>query len=146
MGYLKDLFGQLADIMYKVGTFDFGAAVEAVKNFKMPEMDKIRAGLADEAKTKKADEKLAQLQSEYDALSGKDGKDIDQKRADIMSAMEATRQGSTKGIQVAAVSSKIKPGDGGFGTSEGKALGNSGGSSIKNITQKIDIKNVLIQT
>lgn len=143
--YLKELFGQLADIMLKVTTFDVSGAIDAVKGFKMPSIDDIKSKIASEKESeerkKLEDVKLAQLKAEYDALSGKNGKDIDAKRADILTAMEGTRKGSSKGIELSKISTKLNPSDTGGG-SEAKALGNGGGgSSIKNITQKIEIKN-----
>ena len=48
--YLKELFGQIASIAYKVITLDFKGAVSAVSNFKLPDMSKIREDSAKSAK------------------------------------------------------------------------------------------------
>lgn len=48
--YLKELFGQVADIAYKVITGDFKGAVSGVKSFKMPDMKEMQARTAAESK------------------------------------------------------------------------------------------------
>lgn len=54
--YIKDLFGQVASIAYKVVTLDFKGAVGAVQNFKMPDMKDIQARVtASAANHKKSD-------------------------------------------------------------------------------------------
>lgn len=50
--YLKDLFGQVADIAYKLFTGDFKGAVAGVKSFKMPDMKEVQARSAADAKGK----------------------------------------------------------------------------------------------
>ncbi len=49
--YLKELFGQIASIAYKVITLDFKGAVSAVSNFKLPNMKEMEARSAASAKT-----------------------------------------------------------------------------------------------
>lgn len=48
--YIKEILGQVADIMYKVITFDFSGAMKAWHNFKLPDINTIRKGIADEEK------------------------------------------------------------------------------------------------
>ena len=48
--YLKELFGQVADIAYKLFTGDFKGAVAGVKSFKMPNMKELQARTAAESK------------------------------------------------------------------------------------------------
>jgi len=56
--YMKDLFGQLATIMYKVITLDFKGAVESFKAFKMPNMaDMQKRVTADNNASKISDDK-----------------------------------------------------------------------------------------
>lgn len=52
--YLKELFGQVADIAYKVITADFKGAVSAVKSFSMPDMEAVKGRVAAEFNSKKS--------------------------------------------------------------------------------------------
>lgn len=48
--YLKELFGQVADIAYKIFTGDFKGAVAAVKSFKMPDIKVLQESTLKESK------------------------------------------------------------------------------------------------
>lgn len=48
--YIRELLSSVADIMYKLVTFDFTGAVSAVKNFKMPDINVIKTNIAKEEK------------------------------------------------------------------------------------------------
>ena len=47
--YVRELFGSVADIMYKVVTLDFRAAYDAFKNFELPNLDEIKVKIKAEA-------------------------------------------------------------------------------------------------
>lgn len=102
--YLKEMFGGIADIMYKIITFDFKGAYESFKTFKMPNMEDIRVKVV---------------------------VDDTQKDSDIK---KPTPKLNAKGL--------LEGNGGTTGIGSGNELKGSGSSSgIKNISQKIDIKN-----
>lgn len=100
--YIRDLFGGLADIMYKIATFDFKGAYESFKAFKMPSMDEMRA------------------------------------RANASDKADGTAIGTTP---IKMLTPILKTGDLGAGGGSGSSMGGSGSAAIKNIQQKIEIKN-----
>jgi TP901 family phage tail tape measure protein len=106
--WIKDFLGQIANVMYKIATFDFSGAVKAVKDFKMPSIDAIKAQIKVEA----------DKQAEADKTPSSDTK-------------------------IKTISTKLTKNDLNLDKSknDSKSLGGSGGSSIKNISQKIEIKN-----
>ena len=94
---------------------------------------------------KKKEEKLAQLKSQYEALDGRTDKDAQAQRANIRAMMENIQEGSTRSLAINNVSPKLSPTDLSpkptGGSAGGNTSGGSGSSSIKNITQRIDMKN-----
>lgn len=110
--YIRDLFGGLSDIMYKIMTFDFKGAYDSFKAFKLPSMEEIRVKL---------------LAEEKERTETKDQE----------SGIKTEITGGGNGP-----SPKLTPTDLNSGAGSGSSeLTGSGSSSIKNITQRIDMKN-----
>jgi phage tail tape measure protein, TP901 family, core region len=97
------------------------------------------------ASDKKKKTRLAELTKQYEALNGKSGKEAESLRANIVTKMNAISPNSGTNLQIKNVAPGAnlppitKPTKGGDTATGGG--GSAGGGGVKNINQKIEIKN-----
>jgi len=141
--WIKEFFGQIADIWYKFQANDFSGTFNALKGFKMPDMGKIKVGIAREDLKENQSSTLESLQKKYDSLANDTSEKAKKERERTLDDMEKVKQGSSNSLRIASVTPKVKPKDLSLDLADksNKSASGSGGSSIKNITQKIEIKN-----